>query len=108
VAIQSAARYREAPEATGYRRRHHPVPRRLPWERVTPRAGQAAVSRFGKLTGALPGENERADDFIGLIGAYLYPAHPYGDRGCRITVLTEVFGIYETVDQAIAATKGSR
>ena len=26
----------------------------------------------------------------------------------RITGLTEVFGIYETVDQAIAATKGRR
>src|SRR5689334_6161538 len=26
----------------------------------------------------------------------------------RVTGLTEVFGIYETVDQAIAATKGSR
>ncbi|HEY2267685.1 MAG TPA: STAS domain-containing protein, partial [Streptosporangiaceae bacterium] len=26
----------------------------------------------------------------------------------RITGLTEVFGIYETVDQAIAATKGHR
>ena len=27
---------------------------------------------FGKLTGALTGENERADEFIRLIGAYLY------------------------------------
>ena len=26
----------------------------------------------------------------------------------KITGLTEVFGIYETVDQAIAATKGRR
>jgi anti-sigma B factor antagonist len=26
----------------------------------------------------------------------------------RITGLTEVFGIYQTVDQAIAATKGRR
>jgi anti-sigma B factor antagonist len=26
----------------------------------------------------------------------------------RITGLTEVFGIYDTVDQAIAATKGRR
>jgi type I restriction enzyme, R subunit len=29
---------------------------------------------FGKLTGALTGENERADEFIRLIGAYLYQA----------------------------------
>ncbi len=29
---------------------------------------------FGKLTGALTGENERADDLIRLIGAYLYQA----------------------------------
>jgi type I restriction enzyme R subunit len=27
---------------------------------------------FGKLTGALTGENERADEFIRLIGQYLY------------------------------------
>ncbi|MBY6366992.1 hypothetical protein [Rhodococcoides corynebacterioides] len=27
---------------------------------------------FGKLTGALAGENERTDDFIRLIGQYLY------------------------------------
>ena len=27
---------------------------------------------FGKLTGALTGENERANEFIRLIGAYLY------------------------------------
>jgi type I restriction enzyme R subunit len=27
---------------------------------------------FGKLTGALTGENERADEFIRLIGEYLY------------------------------------
>ena len=27
---------------------------------------------FGKLTGALTGENERADEFIRLIGGYLY------------------------------------
>jgi hypothetical protein len=26
----------------------------------------------------------------------------------KVTGLTEVFGIYETVDQAIAATKGRR
>lgn len=29
---------------------------------------------FGKLTGALTGENERADEFIRLIGSYLYQA----------------------------------
>ena len=29
---------------------------------------------FGKLTGALTGENERAEEFIRLIGAYLYQA----------------------------------
>ncbi|REE02277.1 hypothetical protein [Citricoccus muralis] len=27
---------------------------------------------FGKLTGALTGENERAEDLIRLIGEYLY------------------------------------
>lgn len=40
---------------------------------------------FGKLTGALTGENERADEFIRLIGGYLYQA-----RHLRTTDETDV------------------
>ena len=65
---------------------------------------------FGKLTGALTGENERADELHPADRRIPLPdpARPHGDRGYRITGLTEVFGIYETVDQAIAVTKGRR
>ena len=61
---------------------------------------------FGKLTGALTGENERADDFIRLIGAYLYQTRHAldGHRNTESPGSQKVFGIYETVGQAIAAT----